>query len=1314
MYSLRIDSRMNGEFVALTRFGMTTYIRELIHIPERVHQGDFVLKLTEGVKAAEATLADYVVTPELERCFDDALNFIQSAVQSGSSKAAYLHGSFGSGKSHFMAVLTLLLAGNTKARSIRELATVVAKHNAWTEGKRFLLVPYHMIGARNMESAILGGYADHVRQLHPDAPIPGFYLAEGLFRDAQSVRERMGDAAFFDKLNEGQDSNGDGWGDLSGGWNAGSFESALLESPRGEERMRLVGDLIGKFFTSYASLAEAQGEAFLQLDDGLSILSRHAKEIGYDGVILFLDELILWLASQAANLSFVSSEGVKLVKLVEAGNADRPIPLVSFIARQRDLRELVGDNLAGAVGIQIGDVLKYWEARFHRITLEDRNLPVIARHRLLKPVSETARQELEQAFENFANGSRMVLDTLLTAKAGPEMFRMVYPFSPALVETLIAVSSVLQRERTALKLMLQLLVDRRGELELGQIIPVGDLYDVIAEGDEPFSDAMRLHFDNAKRLYNQKLLPLLERTHGIGWADVRHQTADPVKARALRNDARLLKTLLLSALVPEVETLKNLTPARLAALNHGSVVSPLPGREAQGALKKCRDWAAEVGEIKIVDEQNPVISIQVTGIDIEPILAGAAMHDNPGNRRRKIRELLFAELGIPDSNELFVHFDFTWRGTPREVEILYENVRELTDDRLRGREGGWTAILDFPFDEPNRTPADDIARLDRYEGPSTHTLIWLPSFFSEKSLNDLKRLVILDYILTADRFNDYAAHLSQVDRVQAKSLARNQRDQLHQRLKQALEVAYGITSEPRDAIAHPLTAQDKFRTLDRTLQPQPPVGANPREAFINLLEQVLAHEYPAHPQFETDIKPATLRKVEAELARALQEKDHRVFVADKAARQLTRALVNPLRLGNMGETHLVLELHWRRHFLQKMAEAGIDGDALTVAQLRRWIDEPRPMGLPTEVQNLIIHTFAAQTNRSFYLNKGPYQPTLENTPNELVLKEQALPRETVWRTALKRASLFFGLTLAESLNAANVAKLAEQLGAEVKNRFPSLQAYAQSLAEHWQTFGTPDTESSRLKTARGTVGLLAAMSVPNADLIEVLAESPIETNETAYGQTIGKAEILKEALQTADWDLFAAACALRDERRKAAQLMRERIIEVLGTDEHAIALKPALAEQKAKALKLLTEAPPQPPPPPPPLPPPTPIPGVKVVWQAEKNDLSPKDARETLDKIAADIEQDADYRLSISWKITKPLTPTPLPSGERGSLHDRTATGKPTPTPLPSEERGSRPAEPSHALAGQGLHAAGQGFSKNEDEPSLSPEGRGAGGEGLP
>src|SRR5262249_39866105 len=101
-------------------------------------------------------------------------------------------------------VLDLLLLGNSQARSIPELASVVSKHNEWTEGKKFLLVPYHMIGAENMESRVLGGYVDHIRRLHPSSPTPGVYLADALFWDARNLRQTMGDEAFFGRLNEGQ------------------------------------------------------------------------------------------------------------------------------------------------------------------------------------------------------------------------------------------------------------------------------------------------------------------------------------------------------------------------------------------------------------------------------------------------------------------------------------------------------------------------------------------------------------------------------------------------------------------------------------------------------------------------------------------------------------------------------------------------------------------------------------------------------------------------------------------------------------------------------------------------------------------------------------------------------------------------------------------------------------------------------------------------------------------------------------------------------------------------------------------------------
>jgi hypothetical protein len=53
-----------------------TLLKDLIHIPERVYQGDFVLKLSDGVAHAERTLRDYVVAPQLVEAFGNARGFI--------------------------------------------------------------------------------------------------------------------------------------------------------------------------------------------------------------------------------------------------------------------------------------------------------------------------------------------------------------------------------------------------------------------------------------------------------------------------------------------------------------------------------------------------------------------------------------------------------------------------------------------------------------------------------------------------------------------------------------------------------------------------------------------------------------------------------------------------------------------------------------------------------------------------------------------------------------------------------------------------------------------------------------------------------------------------------------------------------------------------------------------------------------------------------------------------------------------------------------------------------------------------------------
>jgi len=1225
-------------------------LRDLIDIPERAHTDTFVLKLAEGLAHADETLADYVVTRQLAECFDQALDLIKGATSRGRSEATYLHGSFGSGKSHFMAVLGLLLAGHPKARAIPELATVVAKHNQWTEGKRFLMVPYHMIGATEVEAAILGGYARHVRALHPQAPIPGFYLGERLFEDARNMRAAMGDAAFFAKLNEGAEN--EGWGDLDR-WDAGSFEAAQLqppEGPEGTDRQRLVGDLIGRMFTSYSDVAAAGAEAFVGLDAGLEIASRHAKELGYDAIILFLDELILWLASNAANVQLISREGPKLAKLVEAERMDRPIPIVSFVPRQRDLRELVGAHQAGAIYSQLEDMLNWWNARFRSITLENRNLPVIAQRRLLRPRDDQARILIDDAFNRFADRQKQVIETLLGSDGGRELFRKVYPFSPALMQTLIAASEVLQRERTALRVMLTMLMERRNDLRLGQLIPVGDLWDVLSTGAEPFSQGMRIQFENARKLWTQKLLPALERRHAVTWQDMMEGRADATKAMALRNEARLFKTLLLAALIPEVPALRSLNAARLAALNHGSVISPIPGREGNEVLRTLRALAAEVGEIKLTEEPNPVISLQITGVDIEPILANVAAEDNEGNRRRKVRDIVFAALGIPNEPSLlvsqgFVEYSFEWRKTRRQVDLWLESVAALSDDRLRGRGGTTTVIMGMPFDSQGHGPADDGARLDRFN-EDADTVVWLPSQFSERALRELGTLVRIDFLLVRNRLEDAARHLSPSDREQARALLQNQQSQLYQRLRASIEAAYGIRHDQDNALGLKLDAGDQLVSLDQTFQPQLPVGADLKEALGQLLDRIFAHRYPAHPLFEEEVKPSVLRKVLEEVQCAAQEADQRALV-ERPLRTVLSGIAGPLRLGTMGATHFVLDPHWASHFGRLHAQSG-DGP-MNVGQLRAWMDQPRAMGLTKDTQNLVVLSLAAQADRSFTLRGAPIRPTLDRIDDETELRAQPLPDEASWTTACARAASLFGLAPSQVRKTATVEKLAGHLLEKAASTRAVIASLMSDVRTHLSEFGGDAGTASRLTTLGSVTALLsglAAEAEPHR-VVAALVSADLQTSETAVAQSLAHAGDLQSYLGSVQWYAIKSVAKLSDYRRAAGESIARAVADALAADEHVRPLRAALAKAQEDAFNLLAAAP---------LPSPNPSAGPApafglggsdagsplpsrpdevVIDDGAVTNLGTNDALNQLEHLRRTVEGTPGAMLTVRWRITR-------------------------------------------------------------------------------
>ncbi len=1144
-------------------------LKDLIDIPKAVHKSDFVIDLEGGVDDAERTLRTYVVTDQLVSCFDRSLSLITSAVDENSSKGAYLHGSFGSGKSHFMAVLHLLLQRHPGARAIPELASTVAKYDEKLTGRKFLLVPYHMIGKHSMEDGVLGGYVDHVRELHPEAPIPGVYVADALLENARNLRQQMGDDQFFANL--GGAAADEGFGDLAAGWDAESFEAAASAAGRSEDRERLVSDIIETYFSAHHVASRATGGGYVPFDEGLAAISRHAKDLGYDGVVFFLDELILWFATRMADPNFVATEGPKVAKLVEASKDDRPAPIVSFIARQRDLRDFVGQGMPGAEKLNFGQTLEYWEGRFDTIELEDRNLAAIVEKRLLAPRSEAARQQIDAAFEQTAARAGQAMDTLLTTESDRAAFRRVYPFSPALIDSLVAVSSYLQRERTALRLLMQLLVDQREVMKVGDLVPLGDLYDVIKTGEEPFSEELKRHFQKARRLYETRMRPLLLAEHGLD-----DESAESVESsHPFRTDDRLAKTLLLAALIPDAKAMRELTVRRLADLNHGTIRTPIPGQERAAVLSRVRKWSAEIGELRIEgDEQDPTVSLRLTGVDTEAIIRKASAVDNHGARRQKIRSLVAGALGLELTGGMTPDpYTLIWRGSQRQVDVRFANVRDATDipDSMFRAGRDPLFVIDFPFDDdPTFGPAEDHARIERLVdeiGP-TQTVCWLPRFLTERALERLGRLVIIDHLLSGDTFERNTGDLAPNDRLEARHSLENQAEALRMQLRDVLRQAYGVEQIDEQFIRSDVSAAKTFGSLDPTLQPKPPVATGLREAFEQLADRVFTHMNPAHPTFEEEVRVGDLRTCLDYVQKAAGATDGRVDVAYPDRRAI-RKVLGPLKIATTGEAHFTLGREWLDHFHVKAQEH--DVQTVTVDHLKRWIDEPKRMGLDDRVANLVVCAYALQDDRVLLSAGQPILPTVDRLDATVELRAQRPPSDGDWSAARERAQHIFGIASSPLPTAANVASLASALQEQSRTHRDAVRRLPLVLPTA-TGFVTVDDTADRARTAQSAVTIIdALLSNADVDAIEAFARVDIPTTPAALGRSIKSASEVLSAIEAANWPLLAAATRLTGEFAAQAQGILERLRNAIAADELTTALPAALSSAIEAATSLLAE-----------------------------------------------------------------------------------------------------------------------------------------------
>ena len=1250
---------------------MSALLREVLDIPEQWGAEDYVLRLTDSIEPAAVarTVDEYVVTPALAEAFDAALGLVSESLTSGVSRGAFLAGSFGSGKSHFMAVLHALLRHNPVARAKAELQPVVARHDDVLLDKNVLPLAFHLIGAESLEQALFRGYIRQISRLHPGAVLPALHESDGILADAERQRARDGDERFFAGLNggAGAGSGGDPWSNLlgEGTWTPESYAAARAAEPGSESRQLLVTALVQNYFSAYTQQA-----SYVDLATGLAAIAAHAKGLGYDAVVLFLDELVLWLAFSMQDREFFRRESPKLSIFVESSAGARAIPLISFVARQMDLRRWFAD--AGASGAEqeaLDQAFRFQEGRFSTIKLGDDNLPYVANRRLLRRRADNpqAEQVLADAFSRLDRRSDIwdvLLDGVNTDDrhrgADEAAFRLTYPFSPALVSTLRSLASVMQRERTALKVMQQMLVNRRDTLTVDDIVPVGDSFDYIVQGRDALDPQAAALFRSATVLYREKLRPILLAAHNLTESDA---AKDPGGLPSgFRADDRLAKTLLLSAVAPKVPALKELTASRLASLNHGSIKSPLPGSEAGIVLAKVKEWSRRVPEIHVGgDPRNPVIRVQLSDVDYESVVENAKGEDNDGRRRELIKDLVRDALGITardaDVFGAYAH-PVIWRGSRRAVDAVFGNVRDagwLNEDHFRARPGTWRFVIDYPFDEPGHSAAEDLARLDRLieGGLKSRTIVWLPKFLSEERMGEVRRLVILEWLLsgTGERWTRHADHLSEVDRAQARAILESQRTGLREALRRAMQECYGAAVPSPGTLADDAGHDRVLVSLDRGFSPAAPVGADLAAAFGNLVDQAFTATYPGHPRFEPPDVEVTVRDlaaVYAHVERAVADRDGRVKLEGDIA--AVRRVANALQVGMAGETHFLFGDDrfgpWGAEFERAAARDGLQPqDPVTVGRIRGWIDAMRPeLGLREEVANLVMLAWAALRQRAWYQHGASVPaPRPGTTRPDMELKPEPLPLPADWQTATSRAESLFGIRVNPYLTAAGVAEFTENLRSHVDTLADPAGVLVVAVQRAYQHLGLPaDRPTGRLATARAGASLVEALRRPSSrvHLVEILARTALPATETAVANSLSRAALVAAAVDGFRWDRLAPLRTSKDradERGRAAASTLTTMREAVEADEFATRLGPKLADADDAIFEWLADGQTARPVDQPDLPRPddivialpTPKPGLSGRATRAKGASS----RDVLTELAAFLDEHPDQEVVVEWRV---------------------------------------------------------------------------------
>jgi hypothetical protein len=257
---------------------------------------------------------------------------------------------------------------------------------------------------------------------------------------------------------------------------------------------------------------------------------------------------------------------------------------------------------------------------------------------------------------------------------------------------------------------------------------------------------------------------------------------------------------------------------------------------------------------------------------------------------------IVCDRGFEDGGTNDGDWDLSWRRTRRRGRLKLGNVREMSYDDFTPPEGGFTVLVDYPWDDPGHTVDEDRLRATnvRKKQGLLHTVCWLPRHMSPTELGVLTELAAVRYLLSDVGQEDLLETLGAQDRTKILDQAGIRQKTLEGQLEELLKEIY---------IHH-----GEFFALISDVD-----GSRPRETLAENLEHIatllMDRRYPQHPTFLADPKKQDL---EALLDWMVQAGETNVSVAyDDSVGKVLKTLGQPLELVNLGQTKASVRLDSR-------------------------------------------------------------------------------------------------------------------------------------------------------------------------------------------------------------------------------------------------------------------------------------------------------------------------------------------------------------------------------------------------------------------